>query len=113
MTTEIAVQLAQRETLKAFFERQPFVILTHAQLVAEVGENFRSRLPWVRRHIDGVIDLVPVFLADGTRGYGSYVYRPQALGRDAATPIPEPWESGTLFDLHPGPYQYQTRVTHG
>ena len=82
MTPQIAAHVAQQETLKALFEAHPFEVLTHAHLVSAVGENFRSRLPWVKTQL-GVIDNVPVFLENGRRGYGSYVYRPNALGRSA------------------------------
>ncbi|HMF28264.1 MAG TPA: hypothetical protein VKE42_05795 [Candidatus Cybelea sp.] len=102
---EIASHLGQRDILANYFEAHPFVVVTHAELVTLVGENYRSRIADCRRALSMNIENVPVRKADGTRGYGSYRYRPGALGREADTFVPGNPETGTLFDLWPSGWQ--------
>lgn len=107
MNQEVLTHLAQEERLALYFEARPFQIVTHDDLVREVGENYRSRISPLRKKRGMVIENVPAFKADGTRGYGSYTYRPGALGRDAsdiwsAQPVKLP-----LYDPPPGPFQEQ------
>jgi uncharacterized protein (DUF885 family) len=84
IVTALETRTAQTERLAAYFAARPHQVLTHAELVREVGENFRSRLTALKRR--GMeIENVPVFTAEGKRGYGSYVHRPNAQGRDAGT----------------------------
>ena len=105
MHSEIASHLAQEDRLAAYFEARPGQIVTHDALVAEVGENYRSRISPLRKrgmHIENV----PTFKADGTRGYGSYKYLPYVpQGRDAGTWVDITAPLPLLPDAHPGPYQ--------
>lgn len=106
MTPEIATHLAQEDRLAAYFEARPFAVLTHDDLKAQVGENLRSRIAALKKKRGMRIENVPVKRADGKgRGYGSYVYRPDALGRDAsdtwtAVPVKLP-----LYDGPSGAFQ--------
>lgn len=101
----IETRTAQTERLAAYFAARPHQVLTHAELVREVGENFRSRLTALKRR-GMAIEHVPVWLADGkTRGYGSYRFRPESLGREASDVIVyADSQIGPLFD-RPGAYQ--------
>lgn len=104
MNTEVLAHVAQETRLAAYFAARPHVIVTHDELVKEVGENYRSRISPLRKQ-GMVIENVPVVKADGTRGYGSYIHRPHALGREAATFVPGNPETGTLFDTWPSGWQ--------
>ena len=100
MKAEIQRRQTLTATLAAYFETRPYQIVTHAELVAQVGENYRSRIAEIRqtpRRPTGLpIENVPVCKADGTRGYGSYRFRPAAIGREADTVI-------VYADSHIGP----------
>ncbi len=96
MKRELERRQSLADRLAAYFEARPFQILTHADLVSVVGENFRSRLSELRTKRGMAIERVDVLKADGTAGYGSYVYRPDALGRDAGQPV-------RYADAHIGP----------
>lgn len=73
--------------------------------MAEVGENYRSRISPLRKKRGMNIENIPAFKADGKRTYGSYRYRPNAIGREAADFLPGDPLHGTLFDTHPGAWQ--------
>lgn len=92
---------AQRQILCDYFRAHPFRDVPHAILVGLVGENYRSRISELRREM--TIENVPVRRADGTRGYGSYVHRPNAIGRDAGTWTAAPVRL-PLYDGEPGAY---------
>lgn len=104
MKQEIERRQSLANRLAAYFEARPFQILTHEDLVSVVGENFRSRLSELRTKHGMAIERIDVVKADGTAGYGSYIHRPHALGRDAGAFIQGNVTTGTLFDIHLGAF---------
>lgn len=105
VNTAIASHLAREDRLAAYFEARPFHVVTHDELVSEVGENYRSRISPLRKRRGMVIENVPTFKADGSRGYGSYIFRPDALGRDASDTWTAQPQALPLYDGPAGAFQ--------
>lgn len=106
LVAALTTRQAQRDALAAYFRSRPDQVLTHEELKALVGENLRSRISDCRDDLGMVIENVPVFKADGkTRGYGSYRFRPESLGREADTFVAGNPDHGTLFDAWPSGWQ--------
>ncbi len=104
MRSEIERRQSLADRLAAYFEARPHRTLTHADLVAQVGENFRSRISELRKR-GMVIERIDTKAADGSAGYGSYRYRSNVLGRDAATFVSIDAPLPLFPDPHPGAFQ--------
>ncbi len=88
MATEKATHAAHRASLLALFRARPFEEISGQALKELVGDNYMQRISEARRGEDGLkIECVPRYAEiDGRRKRitGDFVWRPEALGRDAA-----------------------------
>ena len=90
MATEKDVHRGHRDALAAIFRATPFQVIEWETLEATVGRNWQQRVSEARRQLQKNIENVPRRSADGKRLTGDYVFRPEVLGRDAATFTAEP-----------------------
>lgn len=109
---EKASRLANRDTLAAWFRKNPLREISPDELEAMVGRNYQQRISDCRTELHMNLENVPRTAADAAgrvkRLSGAYVWRPEGqerLGADAGGFRAPGWPSE-----HPAPFQEEFRL---